>query len=307
MKRLRRIYVFTLFGALGGLTGSLLHQHVLLNTLSQRLTQYDRLFYLALLGALVGIPISFFPNFSERLGNYSLPGAIRSGLIGAFWGGVGGMIALPLAEIIHRDLGGGYKGRPVAFALLGLAVGLSEGINGGARLWHGLTGGMFGGLAAGAVLELLLVSDSTYHISGIMALIIIGASIAFAISAFVTLLSNARLEGLPNCKFEGRVFQLAKFRNPAKAILGSDKRGPVFICIPDAEPVHAEITLTDRGALIRHTAARGETRINGRPIREYTLRDNDVIEIAHSKFLYKENRSFALSSARVDYTKKATA
>src|ERR1700754_3011746 len=138
MKRLRRIYIFTLFGALGGVTGSLLHQHLMLNTLSQPMTLNNRLFYLAMLGALVGIPISFFPNFSERLGNYSLSGAMRSGLVGAFWGGVGGMIALPSAEILHRYLGGGYKGRPIAFALLGLAVGLSEGINGGARLWHGL-------------------------------------------------------------------------------------------------------------------------------------------------------------------------
>lgn len=305
MKRLRRIYIFTLFGALGGVTGSLFHQYFLLDTLSQPLAFYDRILYLALLGALVGIPISFFPNFSERLGNYSLSGAMRSGLVGAFWGGIGGMIALPMAEILHRYLGGGYQGRPLAFALLGLTVGLSEGINGGARLWHGLMGGMCGGLIAGTILELSLTNSSTRYLSGILALTIVGASISFTLSVFVTLLSNAQLEGLPNCKFAGRIFQLAKFRSPNKAIMGSDKGRAVFICISDAEPLHAEISLTDSGALIKHIAEASETRINGSPIREYLLRDGDVIEIAHSAFRYKENRFFSLSSARTGHVKKA--
>jgi len=296
MRRLHRIYTFSLFGALGGLIGSLLHQHLVLPTLSEPLSLVARYSYLALLGVTVGVPIGFFPGLSEGLGNYSFAGALRSGIIGGFWGGAGGLLALPLAEFIHIQLGGGFKGRVSALVLLGISVAISEWINGGARLWYGLLGGLSGGVAAGAVLEYLLSRESTHNISGILALVIIGFSIGFFISLIINVLSEAWLEGLSGSKVDGQVFFLSKFREPHEAYIGSDKKGSVFIWIPDAQPRHACITITATGTRIRHIADSGETCVDGSPIKERMLRDGDVIEIGHSQFRYREKRTSKLGS-----------
>jgi hypothetical protein len=181
MKRLEIILKISLFGALGGLAGSYWHQIILMETLSQPLNFESRLFYLALLGILVGAPIGFFPNFAEAWERHSFWGAIHSGLIGAMLGAIGGMIALPLAELLHNFFGGGFKGRVIALALFGLCIGMAR---------RSLIGGLVGGIVAGIALEFLVIQQETHNDSGIFALIIIG----FFISFFVSLLQNYCLE-----------------------------------------------------------------------------------------------------------------
>jgi hypothetical protein len=105
---------------------------------------------------------------------------------------------------------------------------------------------------------------------------------------------DAWLEGQPGSKIAGHIYHLSKFREPYRAILGSDLKGDVFIWIPDAQPRHAEITLlSNRKARLRHITAAGETRVNGIPIKEHVLRDRDLIDIGHTRLLYKERREVA--------------
>lgn len=296
MRRFSKIYTFAVCGALGGLVGSMLHQFLFLDLLTASLPYTTRLMYLGLLGIFVGAAIGFFPSFAEGLSNYSLRGALRSGLIGGALGGAGGMLALPFAELLHIQLGGGTPGRMIALAFWGLVVGIAEGINGGARRWRGVVGGLTGGAVAGAVLEYLLRSQVTYAASGIVALIIIGLSIALFVSLFVNVLSEAWLEGLPGSKVDGHLFHLSKFHEPSEALLGSDQTGAVFIWIPEAQSRHAAVTLTANGARLRHVADKGETRVDGNPIRERLLRDGDVVEIANARLRYKERRATSKSS-----------
>jgi|GEM_PF-2934161 len=297
MKRAKRIYTLSLYGALGGLMGSFLHQHLLLETLAGPLSPTMRRVYLALLGGVVGLAIGFFPSFSQGRGNYATGRAIRVGLIGAAFGGLGGAVALPSTEWLHIWLGGGIRGRAISLCLLGLAVGFAEMITGGARPWHGPFGGAIGGIMAGVFLELLLRYQFTYADSGIIALMIIGLFVALFIALFINILTEAWLEGQPGSKADKQIYHLGKFRDPLKAVLGSDKKGSVFIWIPNAQPHHAEITLLTGKARLRHIAEAGETRVNGIPVSERLLSDEDMIEIGHTRLKYRERRRDVLSSA----------
>jgi len=303
MKRLQRIYFFCVYGTLGGLVASLLHHSFLLDKLAGPLTTVQRYTYLALLGTMIGTAIGFFPSFSEGRGNYSTGGAVRVGIIGALFGAVGGLLALPLAETLHIRLSGGLRGRIAALALLGLCLGIAEGVVGGARAWRGILGGIVGGVAAGYLLEQLLASTSSHADSGILALMTIGCAISLSIALFVNVLAEAWLEGQPGSKVGGHVYHLSKFRRGDKAVIGSDKKGTVFIWIPDAQLHHAEIAIQAHGAVLRHVAGSGETRVNAVPVTERLLRNGDMIEIARARLLYRERRSFSAGSASESVSK----
>jgi hypothetical protein len=296
-RRLYRFYQFSLYGALGGFCAACAHQYLFLRILSGQLTTDERYVWLALFGGAAGAAFGFFPGFVEGRGRYSLRGAMRSGLIGALLGGVGGLLTLPLSEWIHLQLGGGIRGRASALIVLGGAIGIAEGINGGARFWRGVTGGMVGGLLAGIGLELLLPHQFARRDIGVVALLLIGCAIAASISLFVNVLQDAWLEGLEGQKIKGRSYPLGKFREPAVAYIGSEQGGPVYICLPNAAPRHASLSLTPHGARIRHCASSGATLVRGSPARELILRDGDVIEIAQAKFRYRERRKTARQPA----------
>jgi uncharacterized protein YegL len=293
MKRFRKIYFFALMGAAGGLTAAALHQILLLGIFARAAASLDRHVYDVLLGLVIGAPIGFFPSFMQGRSHYSISRALRSGLIGGLLGALGGMLSVPMSEILHNHLGGGIPGRACAVGLLGMMLGIAEGLNGGARWWRGVVGGLVGGLFAGALLELLLERNSTYSDGAIIALILLGISISLFISLFVNVLSEAWLEGLPGSKIAGQIYQLSRFYEPDEAILGSDKKGRVFVWIPDAHEHHTSITLTRKGAKVRHAATQGITLVNGNPIAECFLRNGDVIQIASSRLCYRERRSAA--------------
>jgi hypothetical protein len=295
--RLQKFYRYSLYGALGGFIASCLHQLLFLDTLSEPLEASARYKILAMLGCAVGASIGFFPSFIEGRGNYSLRGAFRSGLIGAALGCAGGAVALPLAEWIHLQLGGGFKGRMVALAILGFSIGIAEGLNGGARFWRGVAGGVVGGLLAGLGLELLLPVGFVRSQLGVIALILIGLSIASFIALFVNVLQDAWLEGQDGSKVSGQSYPLDKFREPSEAYLGSDQYGSIYIWIPDAQPRHASITLTSHGTRLRHRAPLGATLVNGAPVRERILRDGEIIEIGQAKLKYRERQRTALAPA----------
>jgi hypothetical protein len=297
MKRLYRIYIFSISGALGGLGASLLHQHLVLAPLSGQLEPARRYILLAFLGFVVGAAIGFGPSFVEGKGNYTLRRAFQVGLIGATFGGVAGLLAFPPAEWLHIQMNAGMTGRMIAFGLVGLAIGIAQGMIGGARPWRAIIGGVVGGAIAGWVVEYLIHYQTTYADSGIIALMMIGLFISLFISIFVNFLSDAWLEGQPGSKVEGQIYHLSKYRDPHEAVIGSGsgkKNTDIFIYIPDAEARHASITITRNGARIRHVANQGRTRIGNAEVREQILRDQDMIQIGSSKLKYRERRKAAL-------------
>jgi hypothetical protein len=203
---------------------------------------------------------------------------------------LGGACTLPLAEWLHGQVDGGFSGRALAWGLLGCALGLAEGLSGGARQWRGLLGGLVGGVLAGILLELLLTSRVTHSDSGIVALILVGLTISLFVVLFVNVLSEAWLEGLPNSKVEGQIYHLSKFRGGHEALLGSDRGAALLVWIPDAEPRHATLSLNSDAAVLRNTAKRNSTRVNGTAVTEHALRDGDIIQIGTAQLRYRERR-----------------
>lgn len=306
MKRLYRIYIFSVSGALGGLVASMLHQYVLLNALSGQLEPARRYTLLAVLGTMIGASIGFFPSFVEGKGIYSLRGALRVGFVGALLGAIGGLFSFPPAEWLLIQINGGWRGRAIAFSLVGVAVGVAAGISGGARPWRAILGGFIGGLSAGWIAEFLISRPTTRTDSGIIALMLIGLFIALFISAFINVLSEAWLEGQPGSKVDGNIYHLSKFRAPQEALIGSDKKSEVFIYVPDARLRHASITLTRNGARLKHIATEGQTLVGGAVITEHLLRDQEVIEIGNSKLKYRERHKSVLLTAGSNNTKGGT-
>ena len=278
-------------GAFGGFTAAALHQILLLGIFAPLMSSLDRHIYDVILGVVIGAPIGFFPSYMEGLSQYSRGRAVRSGITGGLLGALGGGLAVPLSEILHNHLGGGILGRASAVGLLGLAVGIAEGANGGARWWRGIAGGLAGGIVAGALLEIMLERQGTYSDGAIVALILLGVSISLFISLFVNVLSESWLEGLPGSKIAGQVYQLSRFHEPAEALLGSEQKGNVFIWIPDAQERQTSITLTRKGAKLRHVAAKGDTFVNGHSTTECLLQNGDVIQVASSRLCYRERKT----------------
>lgn len=322
MKRLYRLYIFAVSGALGGIVAAWLHQYFFVDTLVKALAPSTRYLYLAYLGGVLGLPVGFLPTFIEGRGNYSLRGAIRAGLTGAVLGGMSGALALPLAEWIHLWLGGGMRGRVSAWVMfasfIGVFIGIAEGRVGGARPWRGIFGGVAGGALTGIALELLLGVNapppggviqaqaaaaevvsvaSKVNDSAILALLLLGFFVALSIALFVNILSDAWLEGQPGSKVQGYIYHLGKFREPLQAVIGSDKTKSVFIYIQEAQPMHAGITLTRRGAMLRHLAQSGVTRVNGATVTERMLRDGEMIEIGNARLKYRERRRTTTATA----------
>jgi hypothetical protein len=149
--------------------------------------------------------------------------------------------------------------------------------------------------------------------SAIWALLLLGLFIALFIAFFVNVFADARLEGLTG-KVHGNVYYLDKFREPALAILGSDRTPQnTFIYIPDAQPIHAGITVTPQGALLKHLADKGVTLVGATtnsltPVKERILRDGELIEIGSARLIYRERRqAAAVTSAAANLKPEPTA
>jgi hypothetical protein len=263
------VYLAAVLGAAGGLAASYLHHALLLDTLAGSLSTAVRLGNLLLLGLLVGGAIGFFPALTEGFGALSLYRVLRAGAIGAGCGAMGGLVSLPLAEVLHTVLGGGVVSRMIALALFGLAVGVAEGLNGGARWWRGLAGGAVGGAIAGLVLEAMLGFRGTHSAAGIVALMAIGVCVTLVIALFVNVLSDAWLEGVGGSS--GAIYHLGKFIAPHEAIIGSAKKASVFIYLPGIAERYAGLSLTPAGTRLRALHPSARLLVNGSPVTECLL------------------------------------
>lgn len=307
MTRFRHIYLFSVLGLFGGLIAAAFHQTLLVTPILRSVGTPDLLLWNILLGLCIGAPIGFFPRFAEAAGHHSFREALRAGSIGAAFGGLGGMIAVPVGEWLHLLLNGGYTGRVCATAMLGLAVGFGESGFSGARRWRGVTGGLLGGAFAGFLVEALVSRPSPHPDSAILALLLLGLSIPLAIALSVHIRAEAWLEGVSGPKIARQIYHLGKFSERDAAVLGSSDR--CFVWIRGAEPQHATLFIGTTGTVLQHTAGTGSTLVNGNPIREHWLKNGDQIEIADSVLAYRERAHghVAPVQSRVRFVGKAGA
>jgi pSer/pThr/pTyr-binding forkhead associated (FHA) protein len=107
----------------------------------------------------------------------------------------------------------------------------------------------------------------------------LGAAMAFAVAQSVY--KPAWLKGIGG-RLEGRTYTIP---DPI-AVIGCREDVNLFLP-PDGTiaPVHAQVDSADDRHLIR--AAMGVVSVNGKPIREHWLADNDVLELGTYRFRYR--------------------
>ncbi|MBN1483453.1 MAG: FHA domain-containing protein [Chloroflexia bacterium] len=204
-----RIYYNAVFGALGGLLAWLVSGFLLRSTSTSfgLLLLKDALLGIVV-GACIGGALGAVQGFQDRSWKQALRGAGYGALVGL----VGGMLGLVVGEIVFTLAGGGVVPRALGWALLGSAVGVSEGLahRQRERALYGALGGALGGLVGGSTYE--RVSQILLRLSGsrdfslaagtLLGLVILGACIGSLIALVYMVIRRAwfkvirgRLEG----------------------------------------------------------------------------------------------------------------
>ena len=176
MSKARQIYYNAVFGAIGGLLGWLAVGSI--NT-----GGWNIWLAYAFVGAGVGLFIGGMAGAVEGIViKQSAPRAALGALAGAAAGLISGLLGLLLGEAGFLLLGGGLVGRSLGWLLLGLFLGIGEGVVSRSmrRLSYGGIGGTLAGAVGGIVYEgmtqaFLDRSDTVQMIVGALGLILIGA------------------------------------------------------------------------------------------------------------------------------------
>ena len=154
-----RIYLYFVFGSIGGLTGWFLSASLLFSTANA----IQQAVFGAIVGAMIGVAIAAYEGISTR----SLLRLFKFGSIGLILGTMAGLIALPMSQWLYsrlitttgtqanaflnwKAMGIGI----VCWILFGGLIGFIEGLNKGTQSIKGFTGGVLGGIIGGGVYEL---------------------------------------------------------------------------------------------------------------------------------------------------------
>jgi hypothetical protein len=296
MALLARIYFNAVFGGLGGLLGWLLFG-VFANPGSEELTQWLGG------GALIGGSIGYFVVGVEALRDQALVRFCRLASYGLIIGAAGGALGLWLGDhinfILLERLGGrrllvAMLARGLGWMVLGLAIGLSEGIAARSlgKLSYGTLGGALGGLVGGGLFALIYMwaieegpakmlpvaisLDGWAALAGAVGLIILGACIG-ALSALVqSVFEPASVRVLRGWQ-EGREYPLDK----ATSQLGRDEAADIALFRDmKIEKRHALICRERDQFVLYNRATAQQTQVNGTSVPDScVLEDGDRVQV----------------------------
>jgi hypothetical protein len=296
MALLVRIYYNAVFGALGGLLGWLLFG-VFGDKNSADNTQQ------LLGGAFIGGFIGYFIVSVEAIRDRSWLRFCRLASVGILLGALGGALGMAVGEevnyflvrkLIHwqedaatiSGIVGEVVSRALGWMVLGVAVGLSEGIAARSlgKLSYGTMGGAIGGLIGGALFGLIKAlekgSEGTSHVwGGAMGLVILGACIGLFSALVQGVFQPASLKVLRGWQ-EGREYPLLK----AESVLGRDEGVDI--------PLFRDMKVEKRHAIIRRDGSKfglwnrqsppEQTRVNDQPVPQFSLlKDGDRIQLGN--------------------------
>jgi hypothetical protein len=297
MALLVRIYFNAVFGALGGLLG-----WMLFGVLGDRNPEHPWL--MALLGgACIGGIIGYFVVSVDAIRDRSLVRFCRLASYGVVLGMLGGAVGMLLGDEVNyqivRVLGASRGGlvligtmlaRGLGWSLLGVAVGLSEGIAARSlgKLSYGTLGGALGGFVGGCLFGMCYLGtvaaagaeSSLKYVWAALGLMILGACIG-ALSALVQGVFQPALVKVMRGWQEGREYPLLKPSN----LLGRDERADIALFRDmKVEKQHARIQREgpDRFVLVNNHAPPEYTRVNDDPVpHRRDLQDGDRIQLGN--------------------------
>jgi MFS family permease len=295
MALLSRVYFNAVFGALGGLLGWMLFG--VFGQKNAPASEVQRQFLLG--GALVGGAIGYFLVSVEALRDRSLLRFVRLATYGVLLGMAGGALGMWVGDWVNfklvegigavRDGGGALLAtvlaRGLGWMLLGMAVGVSEGIAARSlgKFSYGTIGGAIGGFVGGALFGLALLRANAHGeqaaLWGALGLIILGACIG-SLSALVQgVFQPASVKVLRGWQ-EGREYPLDK----KDVLLGRDEHADVALFRDmKVEKRHAFIRRDGKRYVLRNNQAPAAfTRVNDEPVADFRdLRDGDRIQLGN--------------------------
>jgi hypothetical protein len=296
MALLNRTYFNAVFGALGGLLG-----WMLFGVFGDKSAQSDQLREQMLLGgALVGGAIGYFVVSVEALRDRSLLRFVRLATYGVLLGAVGGALGMLAGDEINYRLvcwlgasrqGGGLHllgtavARGLGWMLLGVAVGMSEGIAARSlgKFSYGTLGGAIGGFVGGALFGLTyqqsLKRGGEASLAEALGLVILGACIGSLSALVQAAFQPASVKVLRGWQ-EGREYPLDKAEN----LLGRDERADIALFRDmRVEKRHAVIRREGpRYLLLNKESPPDFTRVNGDPVPNHRdLHDGDRIQLGN--------------------------
>jgi MFS family permease len=296
MAFLSRVYFNAVFGALGGLLGWLLFGVFGEKNPSPRpafsiFTHED--LNLLLGGALIGGLVGYFVVAVDAIRDQSLVRFARLASYGVALGAVGGALGMWLGDVVNFTLQNWLGGwlvaaliaRGLGWALLGVAIGASEGIAARSlgKFSYGTLGGVIGGFVGGVVFELFSAvaraSLSTTYFWSALGLVILGACIG-ALSAFVQgVFQPACLRVLRGWQ-EGREYPLDK---PAVVLGRAEQADIALFRDMKVEKQHAIIRREgEQYVLVNNGAPASETRVNDASVpASRSLADGDRIQLGN--------------------------
>ncbi len=276
---LGRSYDLALAGAIGAVFGLYFYVELIH---AQDLRTRD-----TLAGALIGGSIGFFLNAAEAFREGAWRKLARTASWGAIAGATGGAIGLLLGEIILGGFKGGLIGRAVSWSILGLGIGVSQGLayRSVPRLRFGLIGGGAGGFIGGFLFEALRDRlGSRYDLSQGLGMVILGAGLGLCLALVEQVLGRVWVQVL-NGRQEGRSYLLAG----RKSSLGLDERAEVGLFgDPSVVRRHAEIENSSAGYVLHAHDSLGATKVNGQVIASSCpLVDGDRIELGQTLLIFR--------------------
>lgn len=290
MALVARVYFNAVFGALGGLLGWLLF-----GVFGDKIPApgFPEFANYLLGGALIGGLIGFFVVSVEAIRDQSLVRFARLASYGVILGALGGapgmLLGVYLQELLTRSLGHflliTMLARGLGWSLLGLAIGMSEGIAARSlgKFSYGMVGGTLGGFVGGCLFDLFYTlavqSLSTTYFWNAMGLVILGACIGSLSALVQSVFQPASVKVLRGWQ-EGREYPLDK----PESLLGRDEHADIALFRDmRIEKRHAFIKrLGARFLLVNNNAPADQTRVNDIPVgQSYELQDGDRIQLGN--------------------------
>jgi hypothetical protein len=304
MSLLSRIYYNAVFGALGGLLGWLLYGIIGNKTP----TEGERAFETVLSGAILGGIIGFFVVSVDAIRDRSLVRFCRLASYGVLLGAAGGALGMLLGDEINylliQILGAGLAvemlARGIGWLVLGLAIGMSEGIAARSlgKFSYGTIGGALGGFLGGCLFglfySLAIKNLGTTYLWSAIGLVILGACIGSLSALVQAVFLPASVKVLRGWQ-EGREYPLDK---PA-SLLGRDEHADIALFRDmKVEKKHAFIErIENRFVLVNNGAPPDQTLVNDTPVsRSRDLQDGDRIQLGN--ILLRFQMKAAMNRAR---------
>lgn len=236
-----------------------------------------------IVGVCIGILVGGFAGFIE--GNLHRAG--RGVFYGFLTGFLGGVVGLFVGEWLFQAFQRQEIGRLLGWTMFGLGIGLGEGLlhRSTRRLLHGSLGGLLGGLLGGGAFILVREFLDKPSAGRAWGFAILGACIGLFISLVPTLLKQAWLKVVSSGRDEGKEYIVEK----RVTTLGrADSCDLPLYDDPSLLPVHAEIQQQNNGFVLQ---ARGPLLVNGQPVTQQLIQDEDRISLGRVKLLFRTRKT----------------